>query len=63
MGENMMTSNTEQTARAVVELFEDLLERHGIIIPDDDRPEDNDAPLYGCTWANLVDQVAAIISD
>jgi hypothetical protein len=48
-------------AIAIVELFEDLLEKHNIIIPDDDRPADNDAPLYGCTWGNLVEEIAAML--
>lgn len=49
-------------AMNLVEIFENLLEEHGIIIPDPDRPEDNDAPLYGCTWANLVDDIENSIS-
>lgn len=46
-----------QLAIDLVEIFEDLLEEHGIIVPDPDREYDNDTPLYGCTWANLVDDV------
>lgn len=51
----------KKIATSIVELFEDLLDEHGIIIPDDDRPADNDAPLYGCTYGNLVDDVSDVI--
>ena len=49
-------------AMNLVEIFENLLEEHGIIIPDLDRPDDNDTPLYGCTWANLVDDIEEAIT-
>lgn len=53
-----------ETAVRIVELFEDLLEENGIMIPDDDRPGDEgEAPIYGCTWANLVDQVAEYLRE
>lgn len=51
----------KKTAISIVEIFEDLLEENGILIPDEDRPEDNDAPLYGCTYANLIDDVSDVI--
>lgn len=48
----------------IVELFEDLLEEHGMMVPDEDRPGDEgEAPVYGCTWANLVDQIAELLED
>lgn len=49
-------------AMNLVEIFENLLEEHGIIVPDPDRPDDNDTPLYGCTWANLVDDIEEAIA-
>lgn len=58
-----MESNTKETAVAIVERFEDLLERHGIMIPDDDRPADNDAPIYGTTYGNLVDEIKMILQE
>ncbi len=52
---------TPETIRAIVECFENLLELHGITIPDDDRPDGNDAPLYGCTYGNLLDDITNIL--
>lgn len=45
----------------IVELFEELLEKQGIIIPDEDRPDDNDTPIYGVSWGELVDGVMELI--
>ncbi len=56
-----LDAGTAETVRAIVECFEDLLELHGVIIPDDDRPEENDTPLYGCTYGDLLDQITDII--
>lgn len=58
-----MEQNTKETAVAIVELFEDLLERHGLTIPDDDRPADNDTPIYGVTYGDLVDKIEAILQE
>ena len=44
-------------AMSLVDVFENLLEEHHIVVPDHDREENNDTPLYGCTWANLVDDI------
>lgn len=55
------TDGHRELAREIVELFEDLLEAHGIIIPDADRPEDNDTPLYGCTYGDLVDKIEEVL--
>jgi hypothetical protein len=42
----------------IVELFEDILEKHDITIPDEDRTGDEcEARLYGMTYANLEDDV------
>ena len=54
-------TDKQSIAINIVELFEDFLEEHGIIIPDDDRPADNNTPIYGVTWSNLVDEVATLI--
>lgn len=51
-----------KTAVGIVECFEDVLEDRGILVPDDDRPEDNDAPLYGATWGDLVEKIVEILS-
>ncbi len=43
---------------AIVELFEDILEKHDITIPDEDRTGDeSEARLYGMTYSNLEDEV------
>lgn len=48
-----------KNAVEIVELFEDLLDEYGMMVPDDDRRGDEgEAPIYGCTWANLVDDIA-----
>ena len=48
---------------AIVELFEDLLDKHDITIPDEDRTGDEgEARLYGMTYSNLEDEVLHILS-
>lgn len=56
-----LDAGAANTARAIVECFEDLLELHGIIVPDDDRPAGNDSPLYGCTYGDLLDNINNIL--
>lgn len=56
-----LDAGAADTARAIVECFENLLELHGITIPDDDRPAGNDAPLYGCTYGDLLDQIKDLL--
>lgn len=51
-----------EKARAIIDIFENLLERHNIIIPDPDRPPENDTPLYGCTYGDLLDEIETIIN-
>ena len=49
---------------AIVELFEDILEKHDIDIPDEDRTGDeSEARLYGMTYANLEDDVVCLLKD
>jgi len=52
-----------RVAVSIIDVFEDLLERHNIVIPDEDRPDDNNTPIYGCTYSDLVDDVSALIQD
>lgn len=54
---------TADTAYAIMECFENLLESHHIMIPDDDRPAGNDAPLYGCTYGDLFDAIHTILME
>lgn len=43
-----------QTAASICDLFEDLLDKHNITIPDDDRTgAEGEARLYGLTYFNL----------
>lgn len=56
-------NRNRETARAILDVFEELLEEHKIIIPDDDRPEDNDTPLYGCTYGDLLDKISTILEE
>jgi hypothetical protein len=47
----------------IVELFEELLDKHDITIPDEDRTGDEgEARLYGCTYSDLEDDVLCILS-
>lgn len=55
-----LDAGAADTARAIVECFENLLELHGIIVPDNDRPAENDSPLYGCTYGDLLEEIKAI---
>lgn len=52
-----------EKAVAILEAFENLLELHGIMIQDDDRPAGNDAPLYGCTYGDLFDKIHDILME
>ena len=59
-----MAIYTRNEAADIVELFEDLLERHGIVVPseDDDQKEDgNTASLYGMEYWNLLDDVERVL--
>ena len=45
-------------ANQIVNQFEDLLEQHSIVIPDDDRTgAEGEAPIYGVAYGSLVDNV------
>ena len=51
---------THDEAALIVELFEDLLDRCNVKLPspeDDEREPDNDAPLFGSTYFDLLDSV------
>lgn len=56
--------NLRQYAGDIVELFEDLLERNDITIPDDDREgDDGEARLYGVTYGDLLEDTISILQD
>lgn len=49
-------------AAAICDLFEDILDKHNIDIPDDDREgNDGEARIYGMTYVELEDNVKDII--
>lgn len=53
---------THTEAANIVDLFEDLLDKFGIDIPDPDRKEsENPARIYGMTYFNLVSDVEQAI--
>jgi hypothetical protein len=72
-------THSRQLATAVVEVFEDLLDDHGIFLPDDDvkaqtkgmtdaqrnkwRIDNCIAPLYGCQYDDLVSAVSERIEN
>ena len=49
---------------AIVDLFDELLDKHNITIPDEDREGNEDeARLYGLTYWNLEDEVCRILCE
>ena len=53
-----------QVAASICEVFEDLLDEHGIVIPDDDRTgADGEAALYGVTYAVTEDTITAMLQE
>ena len=48
----------EHLAATLAELFEEILDKHNIVIPDEDREgRDGEACLYGMTYWNLVEDL------
>ena len=46
----------------ILDIFEDMLEEKGIMIPDEDRTGDEgEARLYGMTYANLEDEIYSLL--
>ena len=55
---------TRGIAIMILDLFEDMLDEKGLMIPDEDRTgDDGEAALYGMTYANLENKIAAILAD
>ena len=49
---------------AILDMFEDMLDEKGIMIPDEDRTgEEGEACLYGMTYANLEDQIYELLCE
>ena len=56
--------NIRETAIAILEMFEEVLEEHDIYVPDEDRTGDeSEACLYGMTYGNLEDRIYALLSE
>lgn len=48
----------------ILDIFEDMLEEKGIMIPDEDRTgDDGEACLYGMTYANLEDEIYSLLCE
>ena len=46
----------------ILDIFEDMLDEKGIMIPDDDRTgDDGEACLYGCTYGNLEEKITTLL--
>ena len=57
-----MKVKVRPTAACICELFEDLLEEHDITIPDEDIDGNEDeARIYGMTYAKLEDTITSIL--
>ena len=64
--ENLFESvgKTRGIAIAILDMFEDMLDEKGIMIPDEDRTgEEGEACLYGMTYANLEDQIYELLCE
>ena len=61
--ENEM-SKSRELAINILDMFEDILDEHGIKVPDEDRTgHEDEAALYGTTYADLEDKIVALIED
>lgn len=48
----------------IIELFEDILDEHQIVIPDEDRTgEDGESAIYGMTFGALLGDIADILDE
>jgi len=58
--------NTHNLTADILELVDNFLGTFGIRVPspeDDEREPDNDAALYGSTYAELMDSIEPMIVD
>lgn len=65
--EDENTIRARQYAQSICELFEDILEKHDITIPDPDRNSQGEgeeaARIYGETYFNLEDEITNMITE
>lgn len=55
---------THDEAALIIEEFENILDEYGIKVPspeDDERDDENSAPLYGNTYSDLLDVIENIL--
>lgn len=51
-------------AVTILDMFEDVLDKYGIMIPDEDRTgEEGEACLYGMTYGELEDMITSLLSE
>lgn len=58
------TIYTHDEAARIIDMFEEILEQHNVRIPspeDEERDSDNIVGLYGSTYADLLDDVEALL--
>lgn len=56
--------NLKLTSIKIIELFENILSNHNILIPDEDRIGDADeACIYGMTYHKLEEDVTSLLSE
>jgi hypothetical protein len=59
-----MVGKTRGIAITILEMFENMLEEKGIMIPDEDRTgDDGEACLYGMTYGMLEDEITALLCE
>ena len=59
----MGLEKSRQLAISILDIFDDMLEEKGITIPDDDREgNEEEAPLYGCTYFDLEDKISTLLA-
>ena len=51
-------------ATQIIELFEYILDKHNIMIPDADREyNEGEAPIFGCTYFDLEDDIVNVLCE
>lgn len=59
----MGLEKSRQLAISILDIFDDMLAEKGIAIPDDDREgNEEEAPLYGCTYFDLEDKISTLLA-
>lgn len=54
-------SSSKDEVIAIADFFDDFLDSHGIVIPNEDREDGNDTPIYGEDWEYVVDGIYNIL--